>query len=155
MPLPTDAPRSIPAHQTNPTYPNPNNSQQPSWQSYSMEQDQAPAQTTPRESQPTDNDNDDAKMTVHESIASADITNPSDALEFLANAAAREEGRMLPPIRSSVFSGSPSQQSSTISGQISTPGSSTRQYSAGTLINYAPLQKGQINIELLHELLAR
>lgn len=89
-------------------------------------------------------------MTVQEDIAAADIQNPSDALEFLANVADRAEGRMLPPIRNSMYAESPNQQSSR---QTSTPVSSAR--SVGSLINFAPLQRGQISIELMHELLGR
>ena len=149
-------PRSVPLISTESNYVSPDLShgQQSSWSGYSVDQQtrQAPqAQQTAE----TETETDNAKMTVRESIAAADIQNPSDALEFLAHVADRAEGRMLPPIRTGLYPNSPSQHSSTISGQTSTPPASAGQFSAGSIIDYPPLQKGQINVETLHELLAR
>ena len=98
-------------------------------------------------------ENGHSKMSVQEDIAAADIQNPSDALEFLANVADRAEGRMLPPIRGTLFATSP-QQPTKHSVRMQTP-ESVRQHSAGSLINFAPLQRGQINIEMMHELVNR
>jgi len=150
-------PRSIPliSTESNHVSPDLSNEQQSSWSGYGVDkQTRQPAQENRiTETETTEITN--AKMTVQESIAAADIQNPSDALEFLANVADRAEGRMLPPIRTGLYPNSPSQHSSTVSGQTSTPPASAGQFSAGSIINYPPLQKGQINIETLHELLAR
>lgn len=104
--------------------------------------------------QGSENEPSSSKMTVDESIASADIQNPSDALEFLANVADRAEGRMLPPIRSSLFDASPSQR---LLGHPGKPisSSSAGKLAAGNSINFAPLQKGHMSVEMMLELVNR
>lgn len=150
QPRPSDSPFLSPSR--------PSASNPPYWPNY--QSNNLGTQSAPPDPQPstnnaeTDAENGNSKMTVHESIASADIQNPSDALEFLANVADRAEGRMLPPIRSTMYSQSPQGQASTVSGPTSTPGSS-RQLSDGSVINFAPLQRSQVNLGIIHELLAR
>ncbi|GAB7352267.1 hypothetical protein MBLNU459_g2728t1 [Dothideomycetes sp. NU459] len=75
-------------------------------------------------------------MTVDETIASAELTNPSDALEFLANVADRAEDQ---------------------SGHMATPSSAgqTSSSSATNIIQFPPLQKGYLNLDMMHELLHR
>lgn len=138
---------------TNPAYQSP--ARPMVWPNYSSEsQPSNSAPSEPRQQRvrnDSSNESTTAKMRVDESIASADIQNPSDALEFLANVADRAEGRMLPPLRSSLLSGSPSQQTSNHSGQP-TPASATRQL---PVVEFAPLQKGYMSLEMIHELLNR
>lgn len=160
----TAAPRSFPppAPGTSP-YPGPSKptdgSGRPYWSDYQNShsaQSSAPPEAVPSNAEGEAETGGDAKMTVHESIASADIQNPSDALEFLANVADRAEGRMLPPLRSALGSRmSPMGQASTLSGPAAlTPGSSGQLSDSG-VIEFAPLQRSQVNLGMIHELLAR
>lgn len=92
-------------------------------------------------------------MTVDDNIASADLQNPSDALEFLANVADRAEGaqNQLPPI-SGYFQGHRTPLAAL-------PGSGTMASSEhtgrATYVQFPPLQRGQLNLEVMHELLRR
>lgn len=146
----------MPFHFQNGSYPSPKTSDArlPPWPGYG--QDTKSHQLTPQEPPARSDNNSNAKMTVDETIASADLTNPSDALEFLANVADRAEGSQLPPIHAPGFNTSPHQQRSDLSGRMPTP-SSTGQTSSsmGNVIQFPPLQKGYVNLDMMHELLHR
>lgn len=86
-------------------------------------------------------------MNVDDNLASTDLQNPADALEFLANVAERDNGsNHLPPMhgygRAQRLSRNPSAPAS---DQVTPSGT----------INYPPLVKGQLSLEMMHVLLAR
>lgn len=85
-------------------------------------------------------------MTVDDTIASADLQNPSDALEFLAHVADRAEGTQLPPISGS-FRSRPS--------VVSFAGPSGIPMGDRGMIQFPPLQRGELNVEVIHELQRR
>lgn len=88
-----------------------------------------------------------AKMNVDDNLASTDLQNPADALEFLANVAERDNSvNQLPPLHGYGRAHRMSQHPSAPSSDQVTP--------SGT-INYAPLVKGQLSLEMVHVLLAR
>lgn len=82
------------------------------------------------------------KMNVDDHLASTDLQNPADALEFLANVAERNNGSQLPPIHGYGRAHGLSQNPS---GAHSPSGT----------INYPPLVKGLLSLEMLHLLLSR
>ena len=92
-----------------------------------------------------------AKMTVDDTVASTDLQNPADALEFLAHVAERDSGStQLPPMHGY---GRPHRLSTTTgAANDSTQG---RQDPSGSIIKLAPLTKGQLSLEMIHILLAR
>lgn len=159
--------RSMPFHFQDSSYPSPRTSEArlPPWPGYG--QDTKSQQLTPREpparaennnsnSNSNNSNSSNAKMTVDETIASAELTNPSDALEFLANVADRAEGSQLPPMNAPGFNTSPHQRRSDLSGQMPTPSSGGQTTSStGNVIQFPPLQKGYVNIDMMHELLHR
>lgn len=84
-------------------------------------------------------------MTVDDTVASTDLQNPADALEFLAHVAERNSGNnQLPPMHSSVYSNQ--QHDGPRSVQPPTP---------NHVINYPPLTKGQLSLEIVQALLYR
>lgn len=93
-----------------------------------------------------------AKMTVDETVASTDLQNPADALEFLANVAERDSGsNQLPPMHSSVY-GRPSSRLNVPGLDGSRP---SNQPTPNNVIDYPPLTKGQLSLEMLQALLYR
>lgn len=85
-------------------------------------------------------------MTVDDTIASADLQNPSDALDFLAHVADRAEGHQLPPI-SGHFRTRPSM------GAVTGP--SPAPMTDPGIIQFPPLQRGELNVEVIRELQRR
>lgn len=95
-------------------------------------------------------------MTVDDQVASAELQNPADALEFLAHVAERDSGvNHLPPMHSSVYSRSPHPMHN-INNNMPREGSRAP-YPARdiTVIDFPPLTKGHLNVEMLHMLLMR
>jgi len=90
-------------------------------------------------------------MTVDDTIASADLQNPSDALEFLAHVADRAEGNQLPPISGYLRTNRPAVGGP--SGAAITPTSDSTGNSNS--IPFPPLQQGQLTVEDIHELQRR
>ncbi|KAK5168999.1 uncharacterized protein LTR77_006308 [Saxophila tyrrhenica] len=88
-----------------------------------------------------------AKMTVDDQVASTDLQNPADALEFLAHVAERNGTNQLPPIRMQGFPAAPSAGDTRRSSDQG-PGNSSN-------IHYPPLAKGQLSLEMIEILLAR
>lgn len=86
-------------------------------------------------------------MTVDDNLASTDLQNPADALEFLANVAERDNGsNQLPPMHGYGRAHAPSH---------SAGGSNGEQISANGTIHYPPLETGQVSLEMVHVLLSR
>lgn len=84
-------------------------------------------------------------MTVDDTVASTDLQNPADALEFLAHVAEHNGSNQLPPIRhrpSAAMSAGETRRSSDV------PGNSNA-------IDYPPLTRGQLPLDVIHNLLAR
>ena len=99
-----------------------------------------------------------AKMTVDDQVASTDLQNPADALEFLAHVAERDSGRdsgnQLPPLQTSMFSRPPQRMTSN-SNHMHVPHRMGEQAAPRHVINYAPLTKGQLTVEMIHALMLR
>ena len=94
-----------------------------------------------------------AKMTVDDTVASTDLQNPADALEFLAHVAERDSStNQLPPMHGY---GRPQRPSLTTNVLNDTTPRSNEQGSGSNVINYAPLTKGQLSYEMVQTLLAR
>ncbi len=79
-------------------------------------------------------------------VASTDLQNPADALEFLAHVAERDGSNQLPPIRSHGLSAAAS------AGETRR---SSDQGVGGSMIHYPPLTRGQLSLETIEVLLAR
>ncbi|KAK4978514.1 hypothetical protein LTR66_010544, partial [Elasticomyces elasticus] len=94
------------------------------------------------------------KTVVDDNIASADLLNPSDALEFLAHVADRAGGNQLPPIINANMRPAQRSSSSAIlrddNRQTNGQGSSN-----GNVIQYPPLIQGRVTVDMIHELLVR
>ena len=99
------------------------------------------------------------KMTVDDQVASTDLQNPADALEFLAHVAERTSGRdsirqSLLPMQSSAFTRSPHPMSS-INALMNEKPPSASFSTPLNVVDYPPLTKGQLSLQMLHELLYR
>lgn len=94
-------------------------------------------------------------MTVDDTVASADLQNPSDALDFLANVAERAEGNQLPPMHSSVYGRHSHLMSGTSDQPHGTSQSAEHAAPNGNLIRYPPLNKGHLTIDTMKTLLIR
>ena len=93
-----------------------------------------------------------AKFTVDETVASTDLQNPADALEFLAHVAERDSGpNQLPPMYAYGKSHRPP---ATVSG-FNEFSRNVDQVAGNNVINYPPLIKGQLSLEMIQALLAR
>lgn len=92
-----------------------------------------------------------AKMTVDDTVASTDLQNPADALEFLAHVAERDSGsNQLPPLMGG-YGRSPSR-----SHLAANDGSRTmNQSTPSNVIDYPPLNKGQLSYDMVQALLYR
>jgi hypothetical protein len=89
-------------------------------------------------------------MRVDDSVASTDLQNPADALEFLAHVAERDSGsHQLPPMNSGNYGSAPRQSSMMSNDRL---GASA---STGAAIDYPPLVKGQMSLQMIHVLLLR
>ncbi|KAF2772560.1 hypothetical protein EJ03DRAFT_306921 [Teratosphaeria nubilosa] len=90
-----------------------------------------------------------SKMTVDETVASTDLQNPADALAFLANVAERDSGTtQLPPMQTTIY-GIPPRMPSTH------PVHEPMAVGHDNGIDYPPLNKGQISLEMIRTLLLR
>lgn len=91
------------------------------------------------------------KITVDDTVASTDLQNPADALEFLAHVAERDSGgNQLPPMHSAVYG------RSLLTHPPGNDGS--RPPAAPTpphAIDFPPLNKGQLSLEMVQALLYR
>ena len=92
-----------------------------------------------------------AKMSVDDTVASTDLQNPADALEFLAHVAQRSGSNQLPPL----YGYSRPQLPSMAAGILNGTSGNTELPSGSTEIDYPPLQKGQLSYEMVTALLAR
>lgn len=79
--------------------------------------------------------------------ASTDLQNPADALEFLAHVAEHNGTNQLPPIRDHRLSVAMSSGGTRRGSADHTPNNGA--------IDYAPLMRGHLSIEIIHSLLAR
>ncbi|KAK3724525.1 hypothetical protein LTR37_001149 [Vermiconidia calcicola] len=94
-----------------------------------------------------------AKMTVDDRLASTDLTNPADALEFLAKVAERDSGsNQLPPMHGY---GRPHRLSAAAPSALNEMPRSMEPASGNNFIDYPPLVKGQLSLEMIQTLLAR
>lgn len=94
-----------------------------------------------------------AKMTVDDTVASTDLQNPADALEFLAHVAERDSGNsnQLPPMHSSVY-GRPASRTNVMNNETPRP---VNVPTPSNVIDYPPLTKGQLSLEMIRILLYR
>ena len=94
-----------------------------------------------------------SRMTVDDSVMSTDLQNPADALEFLAHVAERDsDGTQLPSIQSTVYGRSP-QRPSMISSVREIPHLDQPPITHG--IDFAPLVKGHLTVDIMRTLLMR
>lgn len=92
-------------------------------------------------------------MAVDDPVASTDLQNPADALEFLAHVAERDSGsNQLPPMHGYGRSQRPSMTTDALN---QTPRSSERSTSNAADIKYPPLTRGELSFEMIQTLLAR
>jgi hypothetical protein len=121
----------------------------PSWPQYPSTSKGTPGSTTEAQtSQPT------TRMTVDETIASANLQNPSDALEFLANVAGRTEGAQSPSVHDSIYARSPHPSGTIQHAQDITPSSAHPSPSINQ-IHFPPYQKGYVSLDMIQSLLDR
>ncbi|KAK3109948.1 hypothetical protein LTR53_016266, partial [Teratosphaeriaceae sp. CCFEE 6253] len=93
-----------------------------------------------------------SRMTVDDTVASTDLQNPADALEFLANVAERDSGpKQLPSMQPSMFAMAPQHAGST---HRNAPRSSYHT-SSGNAIDFPPLYKGLLTLDAIQTLLLR
>jgi hypothetical protein len=88
-----------------------------------------------------------ARMTVDDTVASTDLQNPADALEFLAHVAEHNGSNQLPPIRPHRLSAAMSAGETRRSSDLA-PGNNNA-------INYPPLTRGHLSLEMMETLLER
>lgn len=95
-----------------------------------------------------------ANMRVDDSVAAnTDLQNPADALEFLAHVAERNsESTQLPPMQTAVFGRPPS---NTPHGGGERGGGVVPSPSGSQMIDYPPLARGQISLQMAQALLLR
>lgn len=94
-------------------------------------------------------------MSVDESIVSTNLQNPSDALEFLANVAGRNEGAaQTPSAHGSMYAVSPHQSGADQHIQDRTPSSNHTSPSV-IQIQFPPYQKGLVSLGMMHALIER
>lgn len=94
-------------------------------------------------------------MSVDESIVSTNLQNPSDALEFLANVAGRNEGAaQTPSVHGSMYAVSPHQSGGDQHIQDRTPSSNHTSPSV-MQIQFPPYQKGLVSLGMMHALIDR
>lgn len=94
-------------------------------------------------------------MSVDESIVSTNLQNPSDALEFLANVAGRNEAAaQTPSVHGSMYAVSPHQSGGDQHIQDRTP-SSNHPSPSVMQIQFPPYQKGLVSLGMMHALIDR
>jgi len=94
-------------------------------------------------------------MSVDESIVSTNLQNPSDALEFLANVAGRNEAAaQTPSAHGSMYAVSPHQSGADQNIQDRTP-SSNHPSPSVMQIQFPPYQKGLVSLGMMHALIDR
>jgi hypothetical protein len=105
-------------------------------------------------------------MSVDDTVASTDLQNPADALEFLAHVAERDSSvaNQLPPMHSSVYERSPQHQMA-INNTSSTTTTATSNHprsiypstttTPSNVIDYPPLAKAQLTLDMIQALLYR
>jgi hypothetical protein len=94
-------------------------------------------------------------MSVDESIVSTNLQNPSDALEFLANVAGRNDGAaQTPSAHGSIYARSPHQSGTDHHIQDGTP-SSNHPSPSVMQIQFPPYQKGHVSLGMMHALIDR
>jgi hypothetical protein len=94
--------------------------------------------------------NSEEQTAVHDSIASADLQNPSDALRILDQVAARAENDDCPEREQTPNINNQPKQSGSISGSQGSSDSKSDDY-----IRYKPLQDGIISPEMIYDLFSR
>ena len=94
--------------------------------------------------------NSEEQTGVHDSIASADLQNPSDALRILAQVAARAENDDSPESEQPRNISNQPEQFGSISGSQDSSDSESDDY-----IRYKPLQDGIISPEMVYDLFSR
>lgn len=93
-----------------------------------------------------------AKMTVDDTVASTDLQNPADALEFLAHVAECDSGNnQLPPMHSSVYERSPNRPNVGMNDGPRT----ANQPVPTNVIDYPPLSRGLLTLDMIQVLLYR
>ncbi|CAK1366697.1 hypothetical protein CB0940_10084 [Cercospora beticola] len=143
-------PRTDQHHVLDPNLQQPRQQRLPSWSSLNPDSRTLPPLQNDGAVTPT------AKMTVDDTVASTDLQNPADALEFLAHVAERDSGsNQLPPMHAGPY-GRPTQplvarhssqpQDGSRSGQPLTPSNH---------IDYPPLNKGKLSLDMIQALLYR
>lgn len=91
-------------------------------------------------------------MTVDDSVVSTDLQNPADALEFLAHVAERNSGsNQLPPMHGAMYGTSPHRSATASRAVYETP----RPPPGHNAIDFPPLTKGQLSLEMIQVLLHR
>ena len=122
----------------------------PSWPQYTPG-----SRSTPASAPEAPTSHPSAKMSVDESIVSTNLQNPSDALEFLANVAGRNEGpAQTPSAHGSMYARSPHQSGADQHVQDRTP--SSNHPSPSTMqIQFPPYQKGHVSLGMMHALIDR
>ena len=139
-PVPIPPPRSVYQSPTS-------NEQLPAW----INRESRVLPPVPQEP-PTHMSTPTAKMTVDDTVASTDLQNPADALEFLAHVAERDSSaNRLPPMHGY---GRPHGRSMTTSA-LNDINRNDDQGATGNVINYPPLTKGLLSFEMIQTLLAR
>jgi len=96
-----------------------------------------------------------SKMTVDDRLASTDLQNPADALEFLANVAERNAGRnQLPPMQSP-FHGTSHHNHLAVCDPPHDHLISSNETILGNAIDFPPLNKGHLTLDMIRTLLTR
>lgn len=91
-------------------------------------------------------------MTVDDSVVSTDLQNPADALEFLAHVAERDSGsNQLPPMHGMMYVTAPHRSSTASRPKHETP----RPPPGHNVIDFPPLTKGQLSLDMIQVLLRR
>lgn len=94
-------------------------------------------------------------MTVDDQVASTDLQNPADALEFLAHVAERNSSvNQLPPMQTSPF-GLMNQRQPNTSNAAHESSRGPESALGGHMVDYPPLARGQITLDLMLMLLRR
>jgi len=95
-------------------------------------------------------------MTVDETVASTDLQNPADALEFLANVAERDSGgTQLPPMQTLIYRRQAHTLSATPVAQQHEGQGYLNHTSSGDVIDFPPLNRGHLTVGMIRTLLLR
>ncbi|KAK3652757.1 hypothetical protein LTR56_005052 [Elasticomyces elasticus] len=147
MPLPT------PGSQYN--SPHVNDQRLPMWGTIDRESRMLPP--LPQEPPTQTSTPNGSRLTVDDTVASHDLQNPADALEFLAHVAERDSGSNhlphLPPMQHSAYGPSPRRPPT--SNQFRDTPRSSYQPPSGNPIDFPPLNKGHLTLDTIQTLLLR